>query len=123
MPQQARDFRSEYLALSPNVREAIRLFRRNPRQPSSFEHHPEICPIATAFLVRATRLWKNLVKGDRRELIRTGWTGRIYRSFISWFDTEDVTEIEAEEQVGKERETIIRWCLRQDRLPRVPRTR
>lgn len=44
------------------------------------------CPIALAYNVTAEPRWDEINSYERQELVEAGWTGRLYRSFICWFD-------------------------------------
>ena len=49
-------------------------------------HSETTCPIACAYSIEATELWTGLIPRHRRVLMAWGWTGKIYREFILWYD-------------------------------------
>jgi len=75
-------------SLADNLKTALKLLKNNKnkaRQGVGF-HFGDSCPIARAYDITALSNWIDLSVKDKGILKKEGWNGKIYHSFLSWYD-------------------------------------
>ena len=82
---------------------AIRLLRKVKKKAlrGANSHDVSTCPIACAYSVFVSGVWRESGEKDARKLKSHGWNRRNYEAFVRWFDAIDLDETE-EQQARRE---------------------
>ncbi len=83
--------------MNKNVKAAIRLLSKAPHRVRIGAHEIQDCPIATGYRVRAVSYWQDCLGEDMTTLRSYGWNGRIYNSFLEWYDARDRIDMDEHE--------------------------